>query len=186
MEKRTSPLTRMDAWVGKVETWLTYAGMVVLVGLMLMVTVEMTGRYLFNKPMLGYIDSMEMMMAVLVFLGISFTQWKGGHIRMELLMDKLQKKGGRPFHAVESLHLLIALIGFSLIAFYTYQNVVNAFTVGDVTAGALIPTWPARMGVLIGSILLCIRLVIQIVQNVTWAVLGVKRAALIGIERSEA
>jgi len=173
--KRFSTFTNILGWSEAVDTWLNYLGMVFIILLMLMTLLNVTGRLLFNWPFNGYIDAQEMMMALLVFLSLAYCQLKDGNIRFELFMTKVLK-GGRTYHLVEVFYLLIALTGFVMIAVYSLQMAIHSYVIQDVTPSVHWPIWPARLGTAIGSIFLCIRLLIQITQNTTWAVMGIKRA----------
>ena len=171
--RRSSPFTLVLRWSEAVDTWLNYLGMVFIILLMMMTLVNVTGRLVLNLPFKGYIDAEEMMMALLVFLSLAYCQLKNGNIRFELFMTKVLK-GGRVYHLVEIIYLLIALISFAMIAIYSLQTSIHAYVIGDVTPTVHWPIWPARFGAAIGSIFLCVRLIIQIIQNATWAVVGTK------------
>jgi len=173
--RRSSTFASILGWSEVVDTWLNYLGMVFIILLMTMTLFNVTGRMIFNWPFKAYFDAQEMMMALLVFLSLAYCQLKNGNIRFELFMTKFLK-GGRTYHVVEVFYLLIALTGFVMIAAYSLQNAIHAFVIQDVTPSVHWPIWPARLGTAIGSILLCIRLLIQITQNTIWAVVGIKRA----------
>ena len=171
--RRSSPFTFILRRSEAADTWLNYFGMVFIILLMLMTLVNVAGRLLLNRPFKGYIDAEEMMMALLVFLSLAYCQLKKGNIRFELFMTKVLKEG-RPYHLAEVFYLLIALLGFAMIAVYSLQTAIHSYVIQDVTPSVHWPIWPARLGTAIGSIFLCVRLIIQIIQNATWAVAGTK------------
>ena len=146
---------------------------------MLMVTIEVTSRYVFNHPIPGYIDYMEWMMVALVFLCLAYCQREGGHIRMELFMTRVLR-GGRRYHAAEALHAFVCLAGFTIITIGLIANTFHAYAINDVGGTIYFPTWPARMLVAIGSVFICIRFILQIVQH-GWLV-GVKGRNLSNIK----
>lgn len=157
----------------QVDAGLNYCGMTFTCLLMAVTAVNVIGRQVFNTPLQGYIDAEEMLMALLVYLSMPYCQLKDGNIRFELFMIKVLKPG-RMYHTVEALFLLMALAGFAIIAFYTTTTALYAYVSHDVTATTHWPIWPARMGVALGSIFLCIRLAIQCIQNIADAVAGTK------------
>ena len=171
---RSSPLDYTERGFSAVERWLGYLGMSFLIGLMGMVVFEVVARYVFNHPMQGYIDIIEMMMVLLVFLSLAYCQREGGHIRMEIFMTRVLI-GGRRYHLAEVFHLLISLAGFGLIAFFASKEVLHAYNIGDVSLTVHLPTWPARMLMAIGSIFLCLRFILQMFQSLSKVVVGVKR-----------
>ena len=173
--KRYSTLAHILGWSESIDAWLNYLGMVFVLLLMLLTLLNVTGRLLFNWPFIGYIDGQEMMMALLVFLSLPYCQLNNGNIRFELFMTKIIK-GGRTYHLVEVFCLLVALAGFIMIAIFSLKSAIHSYVIHDVTLSVHWPIWPARFGVAIGSIFLCIRLSFQIIQNATWAVMGIRHA----------
>jgi len=154
-----------------IDTWLNYVGVGFAVLLMLMTVVNVVGRYVFNKPIMAYVDGMEMMMALLVFLTLAYSQLKDGQIRFELFMTRILK-GGRRYHVMEAVHLFLAVATFAIIAVYSVASAISAYQTQDTTLTVLLPTWPARAGVALGSIGLCLRLFLLMVQNIGWAIKG--------------
>ena len=172
--ERSSTLDHTEKGFSAVERWLSYLGLLCLIGLMGMVVFEVVARYAFKKPFQGYIDIMEMMMAVLVFLTLAYCQREDGHIKMEIFMTRVLK-GGRRYYATESFHLLVSLIGFAIIAFFTADQVLCAYNIRDVSMTIHLVTWPARALVAIGAIYLCLRFIMQLVQSLTKVIVGVRR-----------
>ena len=162
---RSSLLENVDSWFAVAENLLNYGGMLVIIALITMVVIHVTGRYIFNHPIQGYIDIMEMMMAVLVFLTLALSQREGGHIRMDMFMERVIK-GGLPYKINEFIQLLVSLLGFAVIAIFSAVWAFNAYKIGDTTMTVFMPTWPARALVAIGSIFLCFRFIIQMFQSV--------------------
>jgi len=162
---RSSLLENVDGWFATAENLLNYGGMLVIIALITMVVIQVTGRYIFNHPVQGYIDIMEMMMAVLVFLTMALCQREGGHIRMDMFMEKVLK-GGLRYKINEFIQLVVSLVGFAVIAIFSVIGAINASNIGDTTMTVFIPTWPARALVALGSVFLCFRFIIQMLQSV--------------------
>lgn len=173
VSKRFSPLDNTDRGLGTIGAWLAYAGVVCLIGLMGMVVFEVVARYLFNKPFQGYIDIMEMMMVALVFLTLAYCQRTGGHIRMEIFMSRVLV-GGRRYYVAEFFHLFVSLVGFGIIAYFAVNEIFHAYEIGDVTMTVRLPTWPARITMALGSIVLCLRFILQMSQSARYVVFGGK------------
>lgn len=171
VRRKHSIARAVDNSFAVVERWLGYLGMGFLVGLMIMVVFEVSARYIFRTPLKGYIDIMEMMMAVLVFLALAFCQAEGGNIRMELFMERVLK-GRRRYWAVETFHLLTAAAGFGVIAIYSCTNALNAYRVGDATMSIHLPIWPARVLVAVGASALFIRFILQLIQSLYYVWVG--------------
>ena len=85
---------------------------------------------------------------------------------------------GRIYHFTESLWLLLSLAIFIILSIYTLDNALAARDYGDTTQYYHFPTWYTRMFIFIGCALMCLRLVIQLVQNLVQLVSGVERKEL--------
>ena len=142
--------------------------------LMLFVTIEVVARYAF-KPTPGHVELVRLIMPVIAFLGVAYAQSYNGHIRVEILLLKIK---GRLYHFIESFYLVLALIVFVLLAINTLDNALFAREMGDVTPFYLFPTWETRVFIFIGCAAMCLRLIIQLTQNLIQLASGVERREL--------
>jgi TRAP-type C4-dicarboxylate transport system permease small subunit len=89
-----SLLSKLDRTLYKLETQLALIGGLAAFSLMLLAVVSVAGRNLFNHPLPGYVDWIEQAMPLLAFVGVSYTQRLGGHIRMDILIGDVCVAGG--------------------------------------------------------------------------------------------
>lgn len=169
-------ISHVDRWVSPMETGLNIVGAALIGFLMLFTVGEIVGRYLFNSPIKGHVEIVQLTMAGVVFLGIAFTQKVGGHVRMELFVVRVLK--GRLRLIVESFTLLLALFIFAMITVYSLQDTLYSLRIGDNTPLLYWPTWPSKLCIPVGSFFLCLRLVVQIIQHLSQAVVSVERREL--------
>jgi C4-dicarboxylate transporter DctQ subunit len=174
--KRFPPLIHIEGWLSAIETVINYAAVILILFLMFFTTFGVAARYVFNRPFAGHVDVPEMVMAVVVFMALAYTQRTDGHIRIELFVTRVLK--GRLYHVVESLTLLLSVAVFVLITVYSFRSALDALAVGDVTPAIYWPTWPAKLCVPVGSFFLCVRFTIQLLQHLAQAVIGVERRYL--------
>jgi C4-dicarboxylate transporter, DctQ subunit len=128
-------------------------------GLMLIGVVHIFGRKLFNAPIFGYIDIVEIAMSALVFLGLAYTERLGGHIRMELFVSYLK---GRWLWAFELLGVLIGLFIVGVLIFYSYEHAMRAYYSGDSSIDAQYLLWPSKLIVSVSLALLFLRLLVSL------------------------
>ena len=81
-------LARADAQLFKMESFFNLTSAMLILFLMLLAVVQVVGRKFFNFPFPGYVDWVEMAMAIFCFLSIAYTQKLGGHVRMELFIGR--------------------------------------------------------------------------------------------------
>ena len=128
-------------------------------GLMLFGVAQIFGRKLFNAPIFGYIDMVEIAMSALVFLGLAYTERLGGHIRMELFVSHLK---GRVLWAFELVGVLVGLFVVPVLVYYSYTHAMRAYDSGDTSIDALLPLWPSKLIVSISLALLFLRLLVSL------------------------
>jgi len=176
--KRFAPIRIFENYLGRIEDWLNLISVLIVMFLMLFSTAEILGRYLLNSPIPGHVEIVELIMAGIVFFGIAYTERVGGHVRMEFFITRVLK--GRAYHSAEAITAGLALFVYLFILVYSFKNAVFALQIGDTTAELYWPTWPSKFAVPFGSLFLCIRFVIEIIQHVLQGIAGVEMRDLQG------
>lgn len=129
-----------------------------IMALMVLGVLQIVLRSLFDTPISGYIDLVELSMASMAFLGAAYTQRLGSHIRMELLVGRLS---GRPLWFIEAIGTAVALFIIGVLIYYSYGHFLRAWTLGDTTIDAEYPVWPSKLLVPIAFSIWWLRLAIQ-------------------------
>ena len=62
----------------------------VLVALMAYTVIDVLLRYVFNRPFRGSLEITEFAMALIVFLGIAYCGWLGGHVAVDIFERPLE------------------------------------------------------------------------------------------------
>lgn len=154
-----SLLSRLDRWYVTLERWLTLVGGVVIFLLVFLAVTNILGRWLFSSPVDGYIDWVEQAIAFFAFLGISFTQRVGGHIRMDIIIGALH---GRVLWFAELVTTFMMLLLTLVLIYGSYLHFERAFRIGDTSFDINLPTWPAKLVVPVALSVLALRLMLQI------------------------
>lgn len=152
-------LRTADRWLSKVEDLFSLIAALFIVFLMLFAVAQVISRKLFNYPLWGYIDIVEIVMVTFTFLGIAYCQRLGGHIRMEILVRQLS---GRALWIFEFVGVIVALGIIGVLTWYGFEHFLRAFQLGDSTIDREIILWPAKLVVPIAFIVLSARLVLQV------------------------
>jgi len=170
--KRSSFLRVIEGNIRHIEDWLNLASVFIIMFLMFFATTEILGRYIFNAPVPGHVEIVELIMAGVVFLGIAYTERVGGHVRMELFITRVLK--GRAYHIAEAITTALSLFVYIFIVVYTFKFALFSLQMGDVTAYINWPTWPSKFAIPLGGFFLCIRFVIELIQHISQVVAGVE------------
>lgn len=152
-------LSTLDRALYRLETWLALAGGATVLALVVLAVIQIVGRKIFNAPVLGYIDLVEQAMAVFAFLGIAYCQRLGGHIRMDILVGRLE---GRMLWAFEWLSVAIMFALSLLLTYGSWLHFRRAYDIGDSSIDIAIPLWPAKLMVPLALSFLSLRLLLQL------------------------
>lgn len=147
-----------DRWLGKLENALNLVAGALIFALMLFGVAQIALRALFDAPILGYVDVVEVAMVGFAVLSIAFVQRVGGHVRMELVVSRL---GGRALWLVEAFGSLVAIFIVAVLIPYSYDHFQRAFAWGDSTIDIELATWPAKLAVPAALGALLLRLLVQ-------------------------
>ena len=152
-------LASLDRWAAPVENLANFlAGLAILI-LMFMGSAQILLRTVFNAPIPGYIDLVQLAMASMAFLGAAYCQRLSAHIRMELLVGQLK---GRALWAFEIFSTLVGLFIIGVLILYGWDHFMRSYTSGDTTIDAEYVVWPSKLLVPVAFALWFVRLLIQL------------------------
>ncbi len=116
-------------------------------------------RYAFNSPIPGHLEGSELLVPIIVFFAISYTQSQNGHVGMSLFVDSLSP-GVRRY--VEITTLLLSALTCAILSYFSYKYAYNEWLIDDVT---MTPpywrVWPSAAAIPIGYMLISLRLYLQ-------------------------
>ena len=148
-----------DRALGRVENGLNLVAGTLIFVLMLLGVAQIVMRTVFAAPIFGYIDIVEVAMVGFAVVSIAYVQRVGGHVRMELLVSRLQ---GRWLWGAELTSAGLAAFIVAVLIPYSYQHFERAFEFGDSTIDIELATWPAKLAVPVALSVLLMRLVVQL------------------------
>ena len=132
---------------------------VIIFGLMLAGVAEIFSRRLFNAPIYGHLDMVELTMVSFTVLCVSYCWRKASHVRMDLILRLIK---GRPRWVCELIATGIAIYFITLVIPGTWQYFLNAWRIGDSMMNTGLPTWPSKLAVPVGLAVLWLRLAVEI------------------------
>jgi TRAP-type C4-dicarboxylate transport system permease small subunit len=144
---------------GRILRLMALGGGVVLMLLMGYTVLDVVLRYGFNKPFSGSLEVTEFAMALIVFLGIAYCGFTGGHVAVDILERPLQSPKLR---FIPVLLTLASAVLFAAIAWLTADEALSSMQ--RVSNMVRWPHWPFQMTVAFGSAMYAIVLLIQTVE----------------------
>ncbi|MEE2945710.1 MAG: TRAP transporter small permease [Pseudomonadota bacterium] len=161
-----SLLSRIDQRLYRLERIFALISGLAVFSLMILAVISVSGRNFLNQPLPGYVDWIEQAMPLIAFMGISFTQRDGGHIRMDMVVGALK---GRTLYLVEFITTLAIFLLMVLLVWGTWSHFDRSFDFGapmwsrDSSMDIALPIWPAKLMAPLAFGLLAIRLALQLV-----------------------
>ncbi len=152
-------VARLDRLLAPIERAFNLIAALFIFGLMLIGVAQVLGRKLLNMPVFGYIDLIEISMAVFAFLGIAWCERLGGHVRMDLFLARTR---GRFRWFAEIVGTLVAMFVIAVLAYYGFEHFLRAYEFGDSTIDAEYPIWPSKLVVPVSFGLLWLRLLVHL------------------------
>jgi C4-dicarboxylate transporter DctM subunit len=81
--------------------------------MVVLVTAHVLSRDLFSRPLVGVVELEELMLVILVFLGMPYTQFKRGHIGVDFLVSRMAKRKQNILSCATSLLSLILFLAIA-------------------------------------------------------------------------
>jgi len=170
-------LSRLDRALLKVERVFALLSGLAVVALMWLAVRSVGGREFFEKPLSGYVDWIEAAMPLIAFMGISYCQRDGTHIRMDIVVAQLK---GRALWLFELLSVILIFLLIMALIWGSWAHFDRSFDWNaplfsrDSSIDIGLPIWPAKLLVPVAFSVLALRLLLQI-----W---GFGRAFVLGLE----
>ncbi len=122
----------MNLW-GRVERALTVLSAVVVCLMMFLVVTQIMARTL-RTALPGIVESLELLVVAVVFLGLAYTQSINGHIRIDVISNQLPVKWRK---VLEGLLLALALGTFGIMTYVSCEEAYEAWVLGDYREGLI-------------------------------------------------
>lgn len=166
-------LNRLDAALATCWRVLGMGGNLALLLIMFGVSADALLRYALNRPITGTLEGVELLLVFAVFLGLARTQAERGHIAVGILTERLS---GRPRAALEALTALLGLLLFGAVTWATGAMALRSWRMGEYSAGLIaFPIYPSRALVTLGSLLLSVQLLLELLGALATLARGAAR-----------
>ena len=138
---------------------MSYGSAAALFFLMMLTVAHVTGRSFFNSPVTGTIEIGTYMLLVIVTLGWCSIALADGHIKVDLVVNRLPKRA--QFIIINS----TLILSFIILLFATWSNGIAAMGDARYTSILKIPDIPFKWVMTVGFGLFCICTLVVIIEN---------------------
>jgi TRAP-type C4-dicarboxylate transport system permease small subunit len=138
----------MKSLGSRLETTLGAVSATVLFLMMMVTTVDVIGRYVFNKPLAGGFELTEMMLAALIYCGLPLVSKRREHIVIDTF-DGFMSRAVKRF--LDGFADVVCFLALSGIGYLIFRRAARVAEYGDTTSVLKLPLAPVAylMGVMI-------------------------------------
>lgn len=145
---------------------LNAVGTVWVAAIMVLICGDIFGRALFNSPIIGVPEIVKVSVVGIVWLQMSYTLKIGGHLRSNIILDRLPFKWQS---LVEIIGCILGILVFGLVVYTSWDVMIEGWRIKEFE-GELpvrVPVYPIRTIVLIGAFLTTVQFVVLLARNVS-------------------
>ena len=124
-----------------------------LAALAAVTVIDVGGRYLFNKPLMGAIELTEFLMVILSFGGLALAELRNSHISVDFFVAALP---GRARALLDAAGALLGVVFWGFVAWRATVHSGRVWAFGEVSANLAVPVWPFYLAVTVGCGLLVV------------------------------
>ena len=156
-------MQQVERILKKINTTCAIIAETLVILIVLLVVAEIVGRFIFGHPIPGQVEIATLSLVVIVYLGVAYTQMLDGHIRVDVLISKVQ---GAKREFLEAFVLVIGLFSTVMMVWATGKRAIESTLTHEFVTGVVnFPIWPGRCSVTFGFLLLSLTLIIQITRR---------------------
>jgi len=157
VERIISPPSKLLHWIA----------MLVLLALMFLTVADVVGRYMVGivpgfGPVPGTFELTELMLAIAVLTAIGYTQVKGEHISIDLVISIFPP---RVRAIIDTITDFLSLVIFVLVTWQTLKYAQLLYTSNDVSAVLRLPVYPFLIIAAIGCFMFCLAMLSSFLQS---------------------
>ncbi len=164
---------RTRLWVRRAAEVLATVGYATVTVMMLIVTFDVAGRYLLNRPIIGSYEVVEYLMAVSVFAAYAIGQIDRSHIRIDILVGKLSRRRRAVADVIAFFLMLLVLLAF---VWGDFTQVVQVWSTNQISQVLFIPRWPFQLITAVALVVFCLVVLADLIDAV---------AGVVGAERTD-
>jgi len=162
-----SPRPGWERAVSRVAEFMDKIACLVLFLMMLLTMADVCGRKALSKSVLGAVELSEFMLVITVLFALAHTEFKDGHVRVDLVMSQF---GEKTRAGVDALTQFVCFV-FSVIftwAGFVYAEKMRA--IGEVSQDLWLPKYPFIFVVVAGFAILSLTLLVRFIRALGKAV----------------
>lgn len=158
-------MAKITQTFNRFERVLSISAGVLLIAIMLLITADVSLRFLFNAPIVGTLELTEFGIVVAFYMGLAYLQFQKGQVTIEFVVERLS---ARTRSVLECVAYFLSLVVFGLMSWTGWMAAMYALQVGQITFGNIpFPMAPAKFILAFGCSLICFQLVLDLGKGIS-------------------
>lgn len=153
----------LEKVINLMNSALRYICMGLLFFMMCLGTLDVLGRNLFNRPILGTLETFEILLPAIVLLGLGYTQGKNAHVRVEILISRLSLPKQTILNLLTNFFALFISV---MIIWRGWVLTTVYWRIGRKIPTIEVPIFLPQLLVPIGAFILSLVLIVQIIRYI--------------------
>jgi TRAP-type C4-dicarboxylate transport system permease small subunit len=162
--KTNNGLSRFERFSNWLSSWFEHIAIIGFLGMMLSTLVDVVGAKAFNWPLPVGTEAVYFFQVIAIAGAIAYSEIDGRHIRVELFVDRLPRKGRAFFHGLAAL-LCLAL--FVILAWKGYQYGISLREANEVTMVSRTPLYPFAFWLALCCVPMCLVLIGELLKAIS-------------------
>lgn len=154
---------------GMLTTALGVAGSLWIFAIMLLINVDVFGRFLFGAPVTGVPEIVSLSIVGIVFLQLSNTLRVRRFIRSDVIIGRLLETRPRIGHALQAVHHVAGLLVLATLVYFVTPKLVEAWVdgiyIGDIGHFTM-QTWPILTIIVGAGAVTCLQFAFHLVTDI--------------------
>ena len=130
---------------------------------MFLVGANITGRYVFNRPIDGTLEIGQLVLASVIFFSLAYAQMENSHIRVTAVLKVLPRKWQDKF---ETAILAIGFLMMILMAWRSLPFALESFEMREVHMSVDVPIWPTKFIFFLGWCILGLQFLLEFLNRI--------------------
>jgi TRAP-type C4-dicarboxylate transport system permease small subunit len=140
---------------------MNWFGYITLTGIVIVVFIDVCGRYFFNSPLMGAFELVELGMTVLAGAAVMYCTLKWGHVSIDIVLTRFRK----PVQILlQGIFSFLGFIVLAAMAYLIYLNALEMLRSGQVQGTLTISRGPFLIVLSVALLLSCVISLIQTFQ----------------------
>lgn len=152
MSEKGNIISRLFSWF---VSGLNSVGGVLIFGLVIIINLDILSRFLFNAPIDGVTELVELSIVAIVFLQLGDAVRNGRLTRSDGLYNKIKEKMPRLGHVLGAFYDLAGAVFFMTLIAGSVPRFIDAWEHNYYSGNkgiVVIPIWPVRLIIVIGAV----------------------------------